>query len=211
MNRYIKVNGHNNWFLVLDKDSIIDYIELSNNMQEKLLRSEVCALHSENDRGDELHRLKYLAAREIDYKKIVDRCSCIIVRPSGSYMLLNGNEIVEEVFDNDFPIDNYGEVVICENDNESEYKWREYLLNRFPDKKIVTINFFDLRSENEVTKFFEKAKYITFSTTFSNLEWYHKLLRNINETHKVIGYCHDMSKWDGVVKMYSNVEIVDSI
>ena len=90
------------------------------------------------------------------------------------------------------PVDNdlFTEVVICENDKTAEPELVNYLQDRFPNKTISTINFFDLRSEKEVNEIFKKATYITFSTTFSNFDWFKKLSNNLSENHKVIGFCH---------------------
>ena len=139
MNRYVKVKGHENWFLVLESG---DYEPdgLSEIMQEKILRSEVCALHDPNAKMDFTHRIILAATRNIDYESLAKKYGVILIRPIGSYMLLSGNEITEEVFDTDFPIDEFGDIVICENDQKAEYKWVEYLKSRFPNQKILTIN-----------------------------------------------------------------------
>lgn len=213
MNRYVKIKGHNNWFLVLggDRDEPDGFSEL---MQEKILRSHVCELHQDTpkSRMDSTHRLIMSATREIDYVKLAKKYGTILVRPIGSFMPINGNEIIDEVFDMDFPIDDYADIVICENDERAEYKWVEYLKNRFPNKKITTISYFDLRSDHEVEQYFSNAKYITFSTTFSNYDWYMKLSNHVNNNHKIIGYCHTPENWlDALVINNTNVEVVDTI
>lgn len=52
LNRYVKVQGHTNWFLVLEADND-EPNGLSEIMQEKILRSEVCAV-----RRSASHKLK---------------------------------------------------------------------------------------------------------------------------------------------------------
>ena len=207
MNRYVKVEGHNNWFLVLSKEDLIPD-ELSEQMQTKMIRSECCKLHDENNSNDVFHRLTMLAVNQLDYKRLVQEYGTILVRPIGSFMLLNDNNIIEEKFDTDFPIDEFGDIVICENDSVAEKFWVDYLKNRFPNSKIITINFFDLRSESEVEKYFEKAKFITFSTTFTNLRWYEKLTKFATHRHKVIGYCDDEEKVKEAMLINSNVEML---
>lgn len=180
-------------------------------MSEKILRS-IFTLQNDNSesRKDFKHRLQMAALNQLDYESITKKCGTILIREIGSYMLLKGNEITEEKFDEHFPIEDFAEIVICENDKRSEYKWVNYLKSRFPNKKILTINYFDLRSDNEVEKFFSKAKYITFSTTFSNYEWFKKLNRNLKD-QKVIGFSHSNEKWKEALKIYPDVEIIKEI
>jgi hypothetical protein len=189
-------------------------------MQEKILRSEVYTLHGGMtiDKSDFDRRLKLLACQQIDYQTIASKYGTILIRPTGSYMPLHGNEITEEKFDSNFndsyfPIDDssFGEIVICENDKKAEEKWIKYLQSVFPNKTIATINFFDLRSEEEVAAFFKRAKYITFSTTFSKYEWFEKLSRNLNSNHKVIGYCHNEENWKTALEINPNVEIINQL
>ena len=207
LNRYVKVKGHDNWFLVLEKGQL-EPENLSEKMQEQILRSEVCKLHDPSKTMDFVHRVTLAATREIDYEKLAEKYGTILIRPIGSFMPLYYNEIIEECFDFHFPITDFAEIVICENDKTAEWQWVEYLEKRFPKQKISTINFFDLRSEHEVKLYFEKAKYITFSTTFTRYEWFEKLVRNSNASHKIIGYCHDADKWKRAIEICNNIEIV---
>lgn len=209
MKKYVKVKGHNNWFLVYksgDNDK-----ELSQVMQEKLLRSEVSALHNKNVKPDYKNRLIKIAIYNLNYEDIVEKYGTILIRPIGSYMPLEGNEIIKEKFDTNFPIDNYADIVICENDRIAEHKWVEYLKNRFPNDKITTINYFDLRSDEEIKKYFEKAKFVTFSTTFSDLEWFKKLSNNVSANNKIIGYSHNKNMWEEVLEINPSVEVVSLI
>ncbi len=209
LNRYVKVKGHPNWFLALEahKDEPNGLSEI---MQEKILRSEVYNLHNKEVKPDFIRRVIISATKKIDYEMLAKKYGTILIRPIGSFMPLYGNDIVEETFDINFPIEDFAEIVICENDKEAEYKWVKYLKSRFPNKKILTINFFDLRSENEVEKYFSKAKYITFSTTFSRYEWLEKLTK-FSSSKKVIGYCHNSENWHKANKINPNIEIVSSI
>jgi len=210
MNKYVKVVGHSNWFLVLEPN-VKEPENLSSDMVEIMIRSEISQLHKvdQPDKQDLRHRMIMLGTQELDYEKIVEKYNkSILIRPSGSYMLLVHNEIIAEKYDSHFPIDEYGEVVICENDSKAEYKWVQSLKRRFPNKKIVTINFFDLKSEDVILEYFNHADYITFSTTFSSLEWFEKLTKLAQPRHKIIGWSHDYSKWDSVAIINPNVEIV---
>lgn len=210
LNRYVKVKGHNNWFLVLEAgdNEPSDFSEI---MQEKIIRSEVCALHNPQATMDFKHRVILAATKEINYENLAQKYGTILIRPIGSFMPLYYNEITEEVFDTDFPIEDYAKIVICENDRKAEHNWVKYLEKRFTGEKIITINYFDLRSEEEIKKYFEEAEYITFSTTFTNFEWFKKLTKFIKNKHKVIGYCHDYNNWEEAKKIYSKIEIIKEI
>jgi len=212
LNRYVKVEGHKNWFLVLDKNTK-EPNGLSETMQERILRSEVCSLHNDTEeaRKDQLHRIRIVATRDLNYERLAEKYGTILIRPIGSFMPLVGNTIINETFDSHFPINDFSDIVICENDRVAEYKWIKYLNYRFPNKKIVTINFFDLRNESEIEVYLNNAKYITFSTTFSSFDWFKKLTKFTTNEHKIIGYCHDSEKWETAKKINPNIEIINNI
>jgi hypothetical protein len=210
LNRYVKVKGHTNWFLLLEAEND-EPDGLSEIMQEKILRSEVCALHDPNAKMDFAHRITLAATRQINYTNLANKYGAILIRPIGSFMPLYYNEIVEERHDTVFPIEEFAEIVICENDQHAEPKWIEYLKSRFPGKSILTINFFDLRSEEEVIRIFEKASFITFSTTFTQYHWFEKLSKYANENHNIIGYCHNAENWSRALEINSNIEIVNNV
>jgi hypothetical protein len=208
MNKYVKVKGHTNWFLVLSENDF-EPEGLSENMQEKILRTEVVRMHDPKEELGWRERLVMAATREIDYEALSKKYGTILIRPIGSFMPLRGNEITHEVYDKNFPIEEFGEIVICENDQRPEWNWVKYLKKTYPDKKIVTINYFDLRSEHEIKQYFDNAKLITFSTTFSDLGWFTKLTKLMNSGHQVIGHCHDTEKWESALKINPSVKIVD--
>ena len=211
MNQYVKIRGHDNWFLVLHPNSN-EPEKLSENMQEQILRSQVCALHHDtpDNKQDLIYRIKLAATRNLNYEELANKYGTILIRHIGSYTLLKYSEIIEEKYDTDFPIDEFADIVICENDENAEYVWIKYLQNKFPGKKIVTINFFNLKSDETVKKYFDHAKYITFSTTFSDYIWFEKLSKHVTN-QKIIGYCHDKSNWKHALKINKNIEIVKNI
>jgi hypothetical protein len=211
LNRYVKVKGHTNWFLVLEANQG-EPESLSELMQEKMLRSYTCLHNPEPLKTqDEILRLQLVATREIYYESLAIKYGTILIRPIGSFMPLRGNEITEETFDTDFPITEFSEIVICENDNYAEFNWKKFLQKKYPNKRITVINYFDLRSENEVKQYFDNAKIITFSTTFSNFDWFKKLTKFTKENHEIIGYCHDKNKWKEALEINPNVKVIESI
>ena len=177
-------------------------------MHEILIRTQLCTLHNPKPTFDELYRIREAALMDLDYELLAEKYGTLIIRPSGSYMLLKGNEIVEEKFDDDFPIDEFGDIVICENDEHAPNEWVQYLKQTFPNQKIVTINYFDLRSENEIGQYFFRASVITFSTTFSSFGWFEKLTKLALPHHGIIGHCIDNKKWVEASKINPNVEII---
>lgn len=209
MNRYVKVVGHSNWFLLLTKNDI-EPEGLSEDMQEKLVRTHVHGLHDYQKDGkpDFYQRIIMSATKMIDYTGSVGKYGTILIRPTGTYMLLSGNEITDETFALHFPINEFGQIVICENDRTAEGKWIDHLKHNYPNKSIKTINFFDLRSDSEVKEYFNQAEIVTFSTTFSNMDWFKKLARNVTDSHKVIGYSHDESKWNEALEIFKSIEVV---
>ena len=208
MNRFVKIKGHSNWFLVFDaKTNIEESFEKSNREKmASLIMNRYLDINTDFKSVDpeNLRRRLEILDRPIDYTVLSEKYGTLLIRPIGTYMLLAGTEVIEERFDSSFPVIDTADIVICENDAVSEKHWNEYLKNRFPDKSITTINFFRMRSDEEVRKYFEKAKYITFSTTFSDLDWYKKLVRNLTPEHKVIGFSH--ASWEKALEIYNKVE-----
>lgn len=211
MNRYVKIKGHSNWFLTLEPNESAP-IGISEKLQETMLRIVSGGLHAENSPTDLTQRLIMAATTLLDYESLAIKYNTtLFIRPIGSYMTLNKNDkIIEEKYSNNFPIDKTSEIVICENDNNAENHWMEYLKNRFPDKEISVINFFNLRSDEEIEKYFDNAEYITFSTTFTDLEWFKKLDKFASKRHKIIGHCFDKTSWNKALKVTNKeIEIVN--
>lgn len=208
MNKYVKIKGHDNWFLVLSSGQS-EPEGLSEEMQNKITRMEVCKLHNPAATMDFTHRVILSAVHKLDYESLAKKYGTILIRPIGSFMTpIKGMEIVSTVYSNHFPIEDFNSIVICENDNKAERYWVKYLENRFPNKPITVINFFDLRSEEEVSQYFLEAEFITFATTFTKFEWFEKLVRNLKPHNKVIGYCIDSTKWIEALKIYPHIEII---
>lgn len=207
MNRFVKVKGYPNWFLAISKIEDIPN-NLERDSAKKILEHE---FHQHVKRKDDLFagRVHFAANHMPDYAGHLKKYGPIVVREIGSFMTLKESEVIDEKFSEGFPIDEYGEIVICENDGEPEQYWLEYLEKRFPGKKIVTINHFKYRHESEVAEYFAKAKHVTFSTTFSDFDWFKKLTKNLTSDNEVIGYCHDKNRWVEAKEIYPNVEVVE--
>lgn len=112
-------------------------------------------------------------------------------------MLLEGAKITETVFSHDFPIDGQNaEIVICENSEQPEPFWVSYLASRYPGKRIGVINYFSGRSDEFILEQFDKANAITFSTTFTNYDWFEKLLKCYPGDKPIIGFCSVPDNWE---------------
>lgn len=209
--KYVKIKGHNNWFLVLKKGNKVPE-GLSETMQKRMLRKVWHGVHG-NGEPNYSDRAIIKACEEIDYERILELGPLdMLVRPFGSYMFLAKDVKVTRVkYSEDFPTDNFGTIIICENDDKANYKWEKYLAKRFPEETVEVINFFDTQSDTKIKEYFKHAKHVTFSTTFSSLVWWHKLVKNLYKNNKVIGYCHEKRNWKEALKIYSNVEVVKAI
>ncbi len=210
LNRYVKVEGHSNWFLVIEAGQQ-EPDGLSEKMHERILEKEILDVFNPVPKIDYVQRLTLVSERELNYEALAKKHGTILVRPYGSFMTLKNNVITNETFDTNFPIEDFAEIVICENAEIAEREWVQYLESRFKGVKIVTINFFYLRDEKEIERYFEKAKYITFSTTFSKYEWFEKLSKYAKYNNKIIGFCHTKEKWGEALEINNNVEIVEHL
>jgi len=156
---------------------------------------------------------------KMNYANILEKYSnlnpTLLIRKIGSFMLLHKDHIIEEDFYmNDFPDDNQeAEIVICENDHQAESEWIKYLSKIYPDKKIRTLNFFSTRSEESLKESLKNVSKITFSTTFTNYDWYEKIIKCMKPEQEIIGYCHNPSKWEHAkeISKNANLQIINKI
>lgn len=133
-------------------------------------------------------------------------------------MLMEGSEILETIYSDDFPIDiQEADILICENSELPEKHWVDYLSKRFPSLKIGVINYFSGRDEDFIFGLTERAKYVTFSTSFTDYGWFEKMLGCTSEDKKIIGYCADSEKWTKaneiafMMQSSHQLEIVDNL
>lgn len=210
MNKYVKLKGYEGaWYLLYEQGT--NDFELNERMKTQMYRSQICKLHNNTpkSRKDIQFVATLKAVENIDYERASEKIGTILIQKNGSFMPLRGNEIILEYYSPHFPIEDHAEIVICENDEKPEWDWLEYLQKRFPNKTITTINYFDQRSDCEIIEYFHKAKYVTFSTTFSKFDWFEKLSKNICVHNKIIGYSSDESKWQEAIDIHGpNMEII---
>jgi hypothetical protein len=119
--------------------------------------------------------------------------------------LCESDKITDNVYSHQFPTDDGGDIVICENDEITHTQWVEYLTLTYPNKSIKVINFFRTRSNEEIKYYFDKCELITFITTFDNYDWFDKLVKN-RSNQKVVGFSFDETKWDYPLKEIPEIE-----
>lgn len=134
-----------------------------------------------------------------------------LIRESGSWMTLTDDHTILEVRQQDhFPSKNEGaDIVVCENDNDPEPDWIEYLKTQYPEKTIRVLNLFRARSVEELTQPFKDAELITFKTTFTNFDWWElavETLRGIDVTGKsILGYCPDEYRYKKATELLGDL------
>lgn len=106
MNRYLKIKGHDNWFLYLEKNqNEPDF--LSDNMRSNIIDRLTHEYISTNKKYDELilkEKLIFSCNHVLNYKELANKYGNVLIRQSGSWMTLNNIEdIIEEKYDEYFP------------------------------------------------------------------------------------------------------------
>lgn len=219
MNKYVKIEGYpDQYFMMISKKEELPN-SINKTMSERIERTVAQELTSDKKpyQGKMFfERYNFVCNNTVNYARVLKEYDCVLlIRKIGSFMTLNDNHIIEEeIYSNDFPSRNDdATIVICENDMYAEKEWVDYLKKTYPNEKIKVLNFFNSRTKESVLESFDKAKKITFSTTFSKHEWFKKLVDCCNYNHKIIGYSHNPEEWN-IVKDYltrDNLEIVQAI
>lgn len=206
--KYIKIKGYDNWFWHIKKGETIDFL-YGHKVQERLVTKVIGGIHNP-DNINYWDQVCTISANNLDYQELIDKADHdILVQPIGSYMyLLDDMEIVETREAEDFPVDRFGSVVVCENDHDMPYEWHQYLKNRFPKLNIVLINHFRTRDDKTIREYFRHAKYVTFTTTFTSMDWWELLVKNLYKKNQVIGRCNDDKNWAKAMEIYNDVERV---
>jgi len=211
MNRYVKIKGYKEWFLVVDEVGGVPS-GLSEIMSERLFNKVVGGSH-EIEKGNAptmWDRIVMKAAEGLSYEEVLKKAPYdLLIRESGSYMFLMPDlEIVSDLSRKDFPRrkTDYAQVVVCENDAELTDYWRHFFQRRYPGKTLSVINHFRTRSDNEIKKYFEKAEYVVFTTTFTSMDWWELLVRNLQPHNKVEGISANKSGWKKALRVYPNVK-----
>lgn len=129
----------------------------------------------------------------ISYCERVKKYGGVAINEVGGYCTIKESEITQLVYSDKLPSDDCGTLVICENDRETYQDWIE-LMKQY-DPNPTTISFFNSRSQIEINALLEKAEFVTFTTTFTTLEWFEKMLIATPKNAQIIGRCNDDEKW----------------
>lgn len=200
---------HPNWFLKYHySDGYMD----ATSFDDARIKSEVSKLLKAKGDVDILNhqqRVAYMANNATDFRRTSQRLNkTLLIRQSGSYMILDDSITITSMCSSiDWPTDNEdAEIVVCENDLNADPKWVNYLKNAYPGKKVDVLNNFRFRTVDGLRKRFAGAKYITFSTTFTDTDWFTLLLEAVDglQDKTIIGFCPDNSAWDGVMPLIPN-------
>ena len=169
------------WFLSGSPDERLDIdfqVGLNRNMINKVFKDSL----NDHISGDlsAAQKLRMVVENPLNYNEIMTKYGPIYIRQIGSYMLPSKDYVITNVVERDsWPTENEGgEIVICENDLVAEEPWMCYLNCNYPSKSINILNSFRNRTLTDVQKHFDSAKYITFHTTFSQLDWFELLLNS---------------------------------
>lgn len=90
------------------------------------------------------------------------------------------------------------DIVVCENSSGPEQWFTEHLGEKYPNKAISVLTDFGYRTKEQLLPVFDKASIITFTTTFTSLDWFEKALDVIIENNlagKTIYGNHNGENW----------------
>jgi hypothetical protein len=218
MNKFVKLKGYPEYYFM-----VISKIEelpsgISDTMQKRIETVVGNELLSKKEYCPQVFfgRFHHAVHNKPNYAEILNKYvgNTLLIRPIGSFMFLQSKHEIEDiVYAEDFPEKNIdAKIVVCENDMEAEPEWIKYLKERFPEQKIRVLNFFKTRTEESLKISLTGVDLITFSTTFSNFDWFKKAI-NCSNNQKFIGYCHNPDNWDEAKLISGNreLEIVDKL
>jgi len=219
MNKFVKIKGYpENYFMVISKVEDLPN-GIDDQMSERMISTVGKELIKPKDYKPSsmfMDRYNFACHHKFDYEATLNKTDRpLLIRSIGSYMLLlDSHEIEETIYAHDFPSENENaDIVVCENDMEAETLWIDYLNIKFPNQKIKVLNFFGTRTEESIKESLKNVEHITFSTTFTSLDWFEKIIKNISKDKHILGFCHVPERWEEVkaISKDLNLEIVESL
>ena len=214
MKKYVQISGYGDqWFWLIESIDDIDD-DTTDELQEKMEAVVKSDLYTDGSKTnlklDWLARVSAVQANPVDYSSMFLKYGPIVVREIGSFMLYDSNSVVNTIMADKFPSKNSSaDIVVCENDYHPEMPWIVYLNRLFPDQCINVLNLFRTRKNLSVEL---NVKYITFYTTFTNYDWFERILDTILENgwtgKKIIGHCVDRDRWTFPIGIYEKVTSV---
>lgn len=210
MNKFVKIAGYEGWFLFMESEIDMDQVINFNKRSHESIISKY--LKSPDDESVESKVLeskaKFLMHHNvgINYNQVFRKYGgTLLIREIGSWMLFHDQKITDVTFSEHFswPVDSKSNIIICENDFEPEQWWVNYLSNRFPNESISTLNCFSQRTIDDLKDNLDYPKFITFTTTFSKLEWFENLINTIQYYSGRTLIVH----WKGTDEVWENVRL----
>lgn len=221
MNKFVKVFAYNqyytNWFLWITKEdfynmSDTDLHVFQKNMLNQLLKPSKNGIESQLELASKAAKFQFALKNPVSegWQSMFNKYpgSILLVRQNGSFMCFDPetDKILEEVERKDFmfPEDKPNDILICENDPEPEQWWVDNLNKRFSQKKITTLGNFGNRSQEEIDYYVANSEIISFTTTFTTVEWFNKLCIALGKTQNKTLYfhCKDENEWDNVLNEF---------
>lgn len=211
MKKFVKLKSiqrgdYEGWFLELSKPSM-DFDDIES-LNKTMVEYEFHRGLNDPNQLNSISRLNLLAGNPINYNELVTKYGTIYIRQIGSWMCGGTDTIVTaQVYVDSWPTNNkFAEIVVCENDFEAENRWMSFLDYQFSGKQVNVLNTFRHRTLTDVCGHFKFAKYITFTTTFSNYDWFELLLDGVGEMSNktVIGHTYDLDKWEEIKELYGD-------
>ena len=210
MNKFVKLEGFEGWFLFMDSEIDIEQVI---NFNKKSFTGIVSKFLKTTDDGSLEYKnlemkAKFLMTNNvgINYNQILQKYNQpILIREIGSWMIFHDQRIIETFSSKHFswPIVDKSSIVICENDLEPEQWWVDYLTERFPEQSIQTLNCFSQRSDDDLRENLEYPSIITFTTTFTQLQWFENLINTIQHQKGKTLIVH----WKGGDDVWKNIKI----
>lgn len=215
--KFVKIECHESYFMQIDSvDDLPDGIEEQADQRMEGTVGDEIGQPKDYHPSMFMSRYQYVTTHFINYRSAMSKTDRpLLIRPIGSFMFLqDDHNVLETVYSKDFPSEVINpSIVICENSSEAESDWVQYLNKRFPNERVRVINFFGSRDAKNISDLFEDVKYVTFSTTFSNYDWFCNLVDNVTSGQKIIGYSHNDEKWDKALSLAEgkNIEVIKSL
>lgn len=198
---------------------------LNNSLEKSVVNGKALLDNSRKGYNDFFERVQYVNTHSgPDYKAVylkhknIGGGAKLLIKQNGSFFVIypDSDLTITDIRTSDHLVwddSNGATIAIIENDHNAEPDWLDYLSKRFPNQPYRLLNTFSLLDDETVKEMLKGIKTVTFMTTFTSLEWYEKLLRNIGpDKVDIIGYSSNNEKWEEVKEIELNgnrLEIVE--
>jgi len=141
---------------------------------------------------------EFLSGKHSAIKNLISKKKDVVMWFNGAWALLSSFDIINtfELPFGKFPNEKSSEIVVCENDMNLEKEWVDFLNENY-GKDICGLIGFRNREIESIKDSFETAKYITFTTTFGDWDWFEKLLISLSDLKNkiIVGHMKGNEDW----------------